>query len=93
MKGGVADTDGHLRQGDQILKVNDEDLKTAAQEHAAALLKVKTRDHALKKWVFGVVSQTEIKQILNGWLTSKLLCSCYCLYVLVMVDFDMLVIG
>ena len=41
MKGGVADNDGHLRQGDQILKVNGEDVKDAAQEHAAALLKVR----------------------------------------------------
>ena len=40
MKGGVADGDGRLMQGDQILSVNGEDLKTATQENAATLLKV-----------------------------------------------------
>ena len=40
VKGGAADSEGSLRQGDQILKVNQEDLKEAQQEEAAALLKV-----------------------------------------------------
>lgn len=40
VKGGIAEADGRLIQGDQILEVNGQDLKTASQEHAAAVLKV-----------------------------------------------------
>ncbi|GBN02811.1 InaD-like protein, partial [Araneus ventricosus] len=39
VKGGIAEADGRLIQGDQILEVNGQDLKTATQEHAAAVLK------------------------------------------------------
>jgi len=39
VKGGAAEADGRLMQGDQILNVNGSDLKTASQEQAAALLK------------------------------------------------------
>lgn len=48
VKGGVAEADGHLMQGDQILSVNGEDLRGASQEEAAALLKV-TVNHVSKK--------------------------------------------
>jgi len=37
--GGVAEADGRLQQGDQILSVNGEDMKQATQEQAAAVLK------------------------------------------------------
>ncbi|XP_042879468.1 multiple PDZ domain protein-like isoform X11 [Penaeus japonicus] len=37
--GGVAESDGRLMQGDQILEVNDKDLRQATQEQAAAILK------------------------------------------------------
>uniref|UniRef100_A0A8D3E6U6 Multiple PDZ domain crumbs cell polarity complex component n=1 Tax=Scophthalmus maximus TaxID=52904 RepID=A0A8D3E6U6_SCOMX len=40
VKGGLVDTDGRLTQGDQILSVNGEDLRSATQEAVAALLKV-----------------------------------------------------
>lgn len=40
VKGGIADTDGRLMQGDQILTVNGEDVRSANQEAVAALLKV-----------------------------------------------------
>lgn len=40
VKGGIAEADGRLIQGDQILEVNGQDLRTASQEHAAAVLKV-----------------------------------------------------
>lgn len=40
VKGGLVDTDGQLMQGDQILSVNGEDLRSATQEATAALLKV-----------------------------------------------------
>ncbi|XP_023243674.1 inaD-like protein isoform X4 [Centruroides sculpturatus] len=39
VKGGVAEADGRLMQGDQILEVNSIDLKNSSQEHAAAILK------------------------------------------------------
>ncbi|XP_029461410.1 multiple PDZ domain protein isoform X2 [Rhinatrema bivittatum] len=39
VKGGIADTDGRLMQGDQILTVNGEDVRNATQEAVAALLK------------------------------------------------------
>ncbi|XP_078532020.1 multiple PDZ domain protein isoform X3 [Lissotriton helveticus] len=39
VKGGIADSDGRLMQGDQILSVNGEDVRNATQEAVAALLK------------------------------------------------------
>uniref|UniRef100_A0A8C7BP60 Multiple PDZ domain protein n=1 Tax=Neovison vison TaxID=452646 RepID=A0A8C7BP60_NEOVI len=39
VKGGIADADGRLVQGDQILTVNGEDVRSATQEAVAALLK------------------------------------------------------
>ncbi|KAL7841643.1 hypothetical protein SRHO_G00253340 [Serrasalmus rhombeus] len=39
VKGGVVESDGRLMQGDQILSVNDEDVRSATQESVAALLK------------------------------------------------------
>lgn len=44
VKGGIADTDGRLMQGDQILTVNGEDVRNANQEAVAALLKVLGKD-------------------------------------------------
>ena len=41
VKGGIAEADGRLQPGDQILSVNGEDLKNASQEIAAGVLKVK----------------------------------------------------
>lgn len=41
MKGGIAEADGRLQAGDQILSVNGEDLKNATQDVAASALKVK----------------------------------------------------
>uniref|UniRef100_A0A8C9TIW9 PATJ crumbs cell polarity complex component n=1 Tax=Scleropages formosus TaxID=113540 RepID=A0A8C9TIW9_SCLFO len=39
VKGGAADLDGRLMQGDQILSVNGEDMRQASQETVAAILK------------------------------------------------------
>ncbi|XP_056019682.1 multiple PDZ domain protein-like isoform X12 [Ostrea edulis] len=39
VKGGTAESDGRLMQGDQILAVNKEDMRNATQEYAAAVLK------------------------------------------------------
>ena len=36
----MAERDGHVLPGDQILSVNEVDLRTATQDVAAALLKV-----------------------------------------------------
>ena len=47
VKGGIADADGRLMQGDQILMVNGEDVRHATQEAVAALLKVEIQHH---KW-------------------------------------------
>lgn len=41
VKGGLVDSDGRLMQGDQILSVNGEDVRSATQEATAALLKVR----------------------------------------------------
>uniref|UniRef100_A0A673GNH6 PDZ domain-containing protein n=1 Tax=Sinocyclocheilus rhinocerous TaxID=307959 RepID=A0A673GNH6_9TELE len=43
VKGGAVETDGRLMQGDQILSVNGEDVRSATQEYVAALLKVNIR--------------------------------------------------
>ena len=40
VRGGLVESDGRLMQGDQILSVNGEDVRTATQEAVAALLKV-----------------------------------------------------
>uniref|UniRef100_A0A9J7YM19 PATJ crumbs cell polarity complex component n=1 Tax=Cyprinus carpio carpio TaxID=630221 RepID=A0A9J7YM19_CYPCA len=42
VKGGAADLDGRLMQGDQILSVDGEDMRQASQETVAAILKVRT---------------------------------------------------
>ncbi|CAB1430312.1 unnamed protein product [Pleuronectes platessa] len=39
VKGGLVETDGRLTQGDQIMSVNGEDVRSATQEAVAALLK------------------------------------------------------
>ncbi|MBN3322832.1 INADL protein, partial [Atractosteus spatula] len=39
VKGGAADLDGRLMQGDQILSINGEDMRSASQETVAAILK------------------------------------------------------
>jgi hypothetical protein len=40
VKGGAADSDGRLVQGDQIISVNDHDLTNSSQEEAAPVLKL-----------------------------------------------------
>lgn len=41
IRGSVTDLDGRLLLGDQILSINGEDVRAAAQEHAQRLLQVK----------------------------------------------------
>jgi hypothetical protein len=45
VKGGVAEADGRLMQGDQIMAVNGEDMRSATQEYAAGVLKVHLHLH------------------------------------------------
>ncbi|XP_042706438.1 multiple PDZ domain protein isoform X35 [Chrysemys picta bellii] len=52
VKGGIADTDGRLMQGDQILTVNGEDVRNANQEAVAALLKVSEGSGSLSSFSF-----------------------------------------
>ncbi|XP_064625556.1 multiple PDZ domain protein-like isoform X22 [Lineus longissimus] len=40
VKGGVAESDNRLMQGDQILDVNGEDMRNATQDYAATVLKI-----------------------------------------------------
>ncbi|XP_061873265.1 multiple PDZ domain protein isoform X16 [Colius striatus] len=54
VKGGIADTDGRLMQGDQILTVNGEDVRNANQEAVAALLKVSEGSDSLSSFSFPV---------------------------------------
>ena len=54
VKGGVAESDGRLLQGDQIITVNGEDMKTATQEEAAAILKVWIQ---VKVWIMSFAFQ------------------------------------
>lgn len=46
VKGGVAEQDGRLMQGDQILAVNGEDMRNSTQEYAAGVLKVNLTMHS-----------------------------------------------
>ncbi|XP_077201172.1 multiple PDZ domain protein isoform X18 [Paroedura picta] len=52
VKGGIADLDGRLMQGDQILMVNGEDVRNANQEAVAALLKASEGSGSLSSFSF-----------------------------------------
>ncbi|XP_066469496.1 multiple PDZ domain protein isoform X3 [Tiliqua scincoides] len=52
VKGGIADLDGRLMQGDQILMVNGEDVRNANQEAVAALLKISEGSGSLSSFTF-----------------------------------------
>lgn len=45
IRGGVADSDGRLLLGDQILSINEEDVRAASQEHAQTLLQVRLKTY------------------------------------------------
>jgi len=42
VRGGIAEKDGSLRQGDQILSVDNHDMRSVSQEEAVNILKVYT---------------------------------------------------
>uniref|UniRef100_A0A8C3Y9Y4 Multiple PDZ domain crumbs cell polarity complex component n=1 Tax=Catharus ustulatus TaxID=91951 RepID=A0A8C3Y9Y4_CATUS len=74
VKGGIADTDGRLMQGDQILTVNGEDVRNANQEAVAALLKVSEGSGSLSSFGFPV-SGSSAPEVFESGLkknTSKL---------------------
>ncbi|KAE8632899.1 hypothetical protein XENTR_v10001709 [Xenopus tropicalis] len=52
VKGGIAEIDGRLMQGDQLLMVNGEDVRNATQEAVAALLKVSEGTSSLTSFSF-----------------------------------------
>ncbi|XP_069482182.1 multiple PDZ domain protein isoform X15 [Ambystoma mexicanum] len=56
VKGGIADSDGRLMQGDQILSVNGEDVRNATQEAVAALLKASEESGSLSSFSFPVAT-------------------------------------
>lgn len=45
VRGGAAELDGRLMQGDQILSINGDDTTHSSQESVAAVLKVHTHTH------------------------------------------------
>ena len=63
MKGGVAEADGRLMAGDQILQVNNEDMRNSTQEQAAAILKV-TFVQPFKRNTFGFPKFISSRQML-----------------------------
>lgn len=50
VKGGAAEADGRLVQGDQILAVNGNDFRSATQDYAAAMLKVRHLFQLISPW-------------------------------------------
>ena len=48
MEGSAADMESNLRQGDQILTVNGENVRTATPEHTTALLRVRKNSPSFK---------------------------------------------
>ncbi|KFP64231.1 Multiple PDZ domain protein, partial [Cariama cristata] len=66
VKGGIADTDGRLMQGDQILTVNGEDVRNANQEAVAALLKVSEGSGSLSSFSFAVSGSSAPEVFENG---------------------------
>lgn len=57
VRGGAAELDGRLMQGDQILSINGDDMKHASQETVAAILKVNIHFFSflvnISFWCFG----------------------------------------
>ncbi len=58
VKGGAADLDGRLMQGDQILSVDGEDMRQASQESVAAILKVSSTSILKPKAQFTTLSKS-----------------------------------
>lgn len=61
VKGGLVDSDGQLMQGDQILSVNGEDLRSATQEATAALLKV---EPTLSSQAVSIAHRWQLRKVL-----------------------------
>lgn len=71
VKGGIADLDGRLMQGDQILMVNGEDVRNANQEAVAALLKVMVESVALiRRWNQTLLDEPPLPWLYLSYITS-----------------------
>ncbi|XP_053394209.1 multiple PDZ domain protein-like isoform X3 [Mercenaria mercenaria] len=66
VKGGAAEADGRLMQGDQILAVNSEDMRNATQEYAAAVLKTTMGKVTLNVGRLKAGSRTSSRKNSNG---------------------------
>uniref|UniRef100_A0A3Q2NWL7 PDZ domain-containing protein n=1 Tax=Fundulus heteroclitus TaxID=8078 RepID=A0A3Q2NWL7_FUNHE len=55
IRGGVAESDGSLLHGDQILSINREDVRAASQEHAQRLLQVSLINHHKTRQMFSFI--------------------------------------
>lgn len=59
VRGGAAQLDGRLMQGDQILSVNGDDTTHSSQESVAAVLKVHTNTHTHSYWTYTLYTHTQ----------------------------------
>nr|DBA28120.1 TPA: hypothetical protein GDO54_008526 [Pyxicephalus adspersus] len=71
VKGGIAETDGRLMQGDQILTVNGEDVRNATQEAVAALLKISDGSSSLTSFTFPGAGSAAVEQHENSSKKSE----------------------
>uniref|UniRef100_A0A8C5HXP9 PDZ domain-containing protein n=1 Tax=Gouania willdenowi TaxID=441366 RepID=A0A8C5HXP9_GOUWI len=84
VKGGLVDTGGQLMQGDQILSVNGDDVRSATQESVAALLKccigpIKLEVGRFKAGPFHSerrLSQSSQVHFCLNWVIFVFLCAC-----------------
>lgn len=74
VKGGAAELDGRLTQGDQILAVNGEDMRSASQETVATILKVSPESRPLA--LPGHVGSTDLP--LHTWSLQSWGCAELC---------------
>uniref|UniRef100_A0A8C5HMK5 PDZ domain-containing protein n=1 Tax=Gouania willdenowi TaxID=441366 RepID=A0A8C5HMK5_GOUWI len=73
IRGGVADSDGRLLLGDQILSINGEDVRAASQDHAHMRLQVYVYDHRgthFKMISIALSSYGMCHLILHSWSNS-----------------------
>ena len=68
IRGGVADSDGSLLLGDQILSINGEDVRAATMEHAQKLLQVwhvdtKSINWSVKVYTFWGDSSSSLRRV------------------------------
>lgn len=75
VKGGAAELDGRLMQGDQILSVDSEDTRQTSQEAVAAMLKVyliHAHTHSLTLLTCGVCVSSSVLGDPSSWSWADL---------------------